>query len=62
VKATSAIIITAMLLVVIVLSAFLWMKAGTDIPVIIVAFVGITGIILKERWFLTVNKHKTDSV
>ena len=51
-----------MLLVVIVLSAFLWMKAGTDIPVIIVAFVGITGIILKERWFLTVNKHKTDSV
>ena len=56
VKANSAIIITAILLDVIVLSAFLWMKAGTDITVIIVALVGITGITLGERWFLTANK------
>ena len=56
VKANSAIIITAVLLDVIVLSAFLWMKAGTDITVIIVALVGIRGITLGERWFLTANK------
>lgn len=61
VKANSAIIITAILLDVIVLSAFLWIKASTDITVIIVALVGITLIILGERWFLTANKHNNDS-
>ena len=61
VKANSAIIITAILLDVIVLSAFLWIKASTDITVIIVALVGITLIILGERWFLTANKHNKDS-
>lgn len=57
VKANSAIIISAILLDVIVLSAFLWIKASTDITVIIVALVAMTLIILGERWFLTSNKH-----
>lgn len=57
VKANSAIIITAILLDAIVLSAFLWIKASSDITVIIVAIVGITLIVLGERWFLTANKH-----
>lgn len=61
VKANSAIIITAILLDVIVLSAFLWIKASSDITVIIVAIVAMTLIILGERWFLTTNKHNQDS-
>ena len=61
VKANSAIIITAILLDVIVLSAFLWIKASTDITVIIVALVAITLIILGERWFLTANNNNKDS-
>ena len=61
VKANSAIIITAILLDVIVLSAFLWIKASTDKTVIIVALVAITLIILGERWFLTANKNNKDS-
>jgi len=61
VKANSAIIISAILLDVIVLSAFLWIKASTDITVIIVALVAMTLIILGERWFLTTNKHNQDS-
>jgi amino acid transporter len=60
VQANSAIIITAILLDVIVLSAFLWIKASTDITVIIVALVAITLIILGERWFLTTNKQNKD--
>ncbi|NEW80266.1 MAG: APC family permease [Gelidibacter sp.] len=57
VQANSAIIIAAILLDVIVLSAFLWIKASTDITVIIVALVALILIILGERWFLTTNKH-----
>jgi hypothetical protein len=61
VKVNSAIIITAIILDVIVLSAFLWIKASSDITVIIVALVAMTGIILGERWFLTTNKHNQHS-
>jgi amino acid transporter len=61
IKANSAIVITAILLDIIVLCAFLWMKSNTDITVVIVALVGITLIILGERWFLTANKHNQES-
>jgi len=61
VKANSAIIITAILFDVIVLSSFIWVKAKSDITVIIVALVAMTLIILGERWFLTTNKHNQDS-
>lgn len=58
VKANSTIIIIAILLDVIVLSAFLWIKASTDIAVIIVALVAMTLIILGERWFLKSSGNK----
>ena len=61
IKANSAIISTAILLDIIVLSAFLWIKASTDITVIIVALVAMSLIILGERWFLIANKHTKDS-
>jgi amino acid transporter len=61
VKANCAIIITAILLDVIVLSAFLWIKASADITVIIVAIVAMMLIFLGERWFLSTTKHKQDS-
>jgi amino acid transporter len=61
VKANSAIIITAIFFDVIVLSSFIWVKAKSDITVIIVALVAMTLIILGERWFLTTNKHNQDS-
>ncbi len=56
VKANSAIIIIAILLDVIVLSSFLWIKAKSDITVIIVAIVAMILIFLGERWFLITNK------
>lgn len=57
VKANSGIIITAILLDVTVLSSFLWIKAKSDITVIIVAIVAMILIFLGERWFLTTNKN-----
>ena len=61
IKVNSAIIIIAILLDIIVLSAFLWIKASTDITVIIVALVAMTLIILGERWFLTDYKNIKES-
>jgi len=49
IKANSAIIITAILLDVIVLSAFLWIKASSDITVVIVAIVAMILIFLGEK-------------
>lgn len=60
VKANSAIIISAILLDMMVLGAFLWIKASTDITVIIVALVVMTLIVLGERWFLTTNEHNQE--
>lgn len=59
VKANSAIIITAILLDAIVLSAFLWIKSSTDITVIIVALVAMTLIFLGEKRFLKRSKTIT---
>jgi hypothetical protein len=58
VKANSAILISAILLDVIVLAAFIWIKTSTDITVIIVAIVALILILLGERWFLQTNTHK----
>jgi len=61
VKANSAIIITAILLDVIVLSAFLWIKVRTDITVIIVAMSAMVLIFLGEKWFLNYNHQVTEN-
>jgi hypothetical protein len=52
VKANPIIIITSIGMDVVVLGAFLWIKATTDITVIIVAIAGIVLITLGEKWFL----------
>lgn len=52
VKANPIIIITSICMDVVVLGAFLWIKATTDITVIIVAIAGIVLITLGEKWFL----------
>ncbi len=52
IKANAAIIIAAIVLDVVVLGAFLWIKGSSDILVIIVSFVLIALIFAGERWFL----------
>jgi hypothetical protein len=52
VKANSAILISALLLDLLVLIAFLWVKASSDILVIIVSAIGIALVFAGEKWFL----------
>lgn len=52
IKAKSYIIITAIIFDVIVLVAFLWVKATTDIVVIIVSFIMIVFVFVGEKFFL----------
>ena len=56
VKANSAILICAMVLDVIVLSAFLWVKFQSDIVVIYASIIGLFLIISGEKLFLRVRK------
>ena len=60
IKAKVSIIITAIILDVIVLSAFLWIKGSKDMLVVIVAGVLMVLIFVGEKWFLKANKteHK----
>jgi len=58
VKAKGLFLITALVLDFIVLTAFLWIKAGSDIFVVIVSAIGITLIFTGEKWFLSAtNKN-----
>jgi len=52
VKANGVILISALLLDLIVLIAFLWIKATTDIFVVIVSAIGIVLVFAGEKWFL----------
>lgn len=52
VKANRVILISALLLDLIVLIAFLWIKATTDILVVIVSAIGIVLVFAGEKWFL----------
>jgi len=52
VNANGAILISALLLDFIVLIAFLWVKANTDIFVVIVSIIGIVLVFAGEKWFL----------
>ena len=52
VKFNSTIVITAITLDIVVLGAFLWIKATTDITVLVVAFTGMVLIFYSEKWFL----------
>ncbi len=52
VQANPIILISALLLDFIVLIAFLWVKASSDIFVVIVSITGIAIVFVGERWFL----------
>jgi amino acid transporter len=52
VNANGIILITALLLDLVVLIAFLWVKASSDIFVVIVSAIGIVLVFLGEKWFL----------
>ena len=52
VKANGVILISALLLDLIVLIAFLWIKATTDIFVVIISAIGIVLVFAGEKWFL----------
>ncbi|MCL5129301.1 APC family permease [Algibacter sp. L4_22] len=57
VKANGVILISALLLDFIVLAAFLWVKATSDIFVVIVSVIGIVLVFTGEKWFLKKNKN-----
>lgn len=52
VKANTAILVTAIALDIVILGAFVWMKASSDMLVIWVSIVGFILIFAGERWFL----------
>ena len=52
VKANGIILISALLLDLIVLIAFLWVKASSDIFVVIVSAIGVILVFAGEKWFL----------
>lgn len=52
INANGAILIAALLLDLVVLAAFLWIKASTDIFVVIVSVIGIILVFAGEKWFL----------
>ncbi len=52
VNANGLILISALLLDLIVLMAFLWVKANSDIFVVIVSIIGIVMVFAGEKWFL----------
>lgn len=56
IKPNIAIVITAIILDLIVLITFLWVKATSDILVVIVSFVLMILIYAGEKWFLSRNK------
>jgi amino acid transporter len=57
INANSFVVITAIILDLIVLLSFLWIKAFSDILVVIVAFILMALIFAGEKWFLTRNNY-----
>lgn len=51
IKANSFIVITALTMDAIILSFFVWVKATTDVLVVIISIISILIIFLSERWF-----------
>ncbi len=56
IKANGLILITALILDFIILIAFLWIKASSDVFVVIVSAIGIVLIFAGEKWFLHYKK------
>ncbi len=60
IKANGAILLATIVLDVVVLAAFIWMKAQSDMLLIIVSAVLLTLIIAGEKWFLKMRKDKAE--
>ncbi len=60
VNANGIILISALLLDLIVLIAFLWVKANTDIFVVMVSIVGIALVFAGEKWFLHWQQNEVE--
>ncbi|MEP2773998.1 MAG: APC family permease [Fulvivirga sp.] len=60
IKANGAILLTTIVLDVVVLVAFIWMKSQSDMLLIIVSAVLLTLIIAGEKWFLKIRKDKAE--
>ncbi|MFO8147630.1 MAG: APC family permease [Gillisia sp.] len=58
VKARAGIVITAIILDALVLGAFLWVKATSDVLVVIVSLVFMAAIFAAEHWFLKTRDQK----
>lgn len=61
VKANAAILITAIVLDVIVLGAFLWVKVQSDMLVIWASLIGLVSIIIVERLFLLAKSNSNEN-
>jgi amino acid transporter len=59
VDANPIILLSALLLDLIVLIAFLWVKASSDIFVVIISAIGIVLVFAGEKWFLHWKENKT---
>jgi len=57
VEAKTWVLITAMILDVVVLSAFLWVKAQSDIFVVWVSLIGLGLVFVAEKWFLKLHEY-----
>lgn len=60
VKAKAGIVITAIILDVIVLGAFLWVKGTSDVLVVIVSVVLMALIFIAEHWFLKTRRESAE--
>ena len=56
IKANGAILLTTIVLDIVVLSAFLWIKGSTDLVLIAVAAISLLLIFFGEKWFLKTRK------
>ncbi|TVZ28310.1 amino acid transporter [Gillisia sp. Hel_I_86] len=61
IKAHGAILLTALSLDLVVLIAFLWIKATTDVFVIIVSVIGILLVFVGEKWFLHWKENELET-
>ncbi|SHM90035.1 amino acid/polyamine/organocation transporter, APC superfamily [Cyclobacterium lianum] len=60
IKANGAILLTTIVLDIVVLAAFIWMKAQSDMLLIIVSIVLLLLIFVGEKWFLKMRKDNAE--
>ncbi len=60
VGANAWVLITAMILDVVVLGAFLWVKAESDMLVVWISLIGLALVFAAEKWFLKMHEYDED--